>query len=186
MTPIKIRQATQQDKDWMIELYHHNSKQQMNQNGRNLDAGFVQDNPHFDQLVQHWIELSAISVAEIEEQAAGFLVIQREIESEGPEILAYIQEHANILILQETPLSDLRYAAYGPILVDDQFRGKGVAKTLHDQALKELKAEGFDAIVAFIDADNPISLKIHDALGMQVLDKVVLASGQFFILGQMA
>jgi hypothetical protein len=72
MTPIKIRQVTQQDKDWMIELYHHNLKQQMNQTGRNLDAGFVQDNPHFDQLVQHWIELSAISVAEIEEQAAGF------------------------------------------------------------------------------------------------------------------
>ena len=186
MTSIKIRQATQQDKDWMIELYHHNSKQQMNQNGRNLDAGFVQDNPHFNQLTQQWIELSAISVAEIEEQAAGFLVIQREIESEGPEILAYIQEHANILILQETPLADLRYAAYGPILVDDQFRGKGVAKALHDQALQELKAQGFDAIVAFIDADNPISLKIHDALGMQVLDKVVLASGQFFILGQMA
>jgi len=186
MTPIKIRQVTQQDKDWMIELYHHNLKQQMNQTGRNLDAGFVQDNPHFDQLVQHWIELSAISVAEIEEQAAGFLVIQREIESEGPEILAYIQEHANILILQETPLADLRYAAYGPILVDDRFRGKGIAKALHDQALKDLKTQGFDAIVAFIDADNPISLKIHDALGMQVLDKVVLASGQFFILGQMA
>ena len=31
MTPIKIRQVTQQDKDWMIELYHHNLKQQMNQ-----------------------------------------------------------------------------------------------------------------------------------------------------------
>ncbi|MCU4413532.1 GNAT family N-acetyltransferase [Acinetobacter sp. WU_MDCI_Axc73] len=186
MTPINIRKATQQDKDWITELYHYNSKQQLHQTGRNLDAGFVQDNPHFDQLVQHWIERSSISVAEIEDHTAGFLVIQREIESEGPEILAYIQKHANILILQEMPLVDLRYAAYGPILVDDEFRGKGVAKALHDQALKELKAEGWDAIVAFIDADNLISLKIHDALGMQVLDKVVLGSGQFFILGQMA
>lgn len=185
MRQIQIRQATQQDKDWIIKLYLHNSKQHMSQSGRNLDTGFVQDNPHFDQLAQHWIDLSAISVAEIEGQTAGFLVIQREIESEGPEILAYIQAHANILILQEIPLADLNYAAYGPILVDDQFRGLGLAKALHDQVLAELKTDGFDAIVAFIDVDNPVSLKIHDALGLQVLDKVALASGQFFILGQM-
>lgn len=185
MTQIKIRKAIKQDKDWMLKLYQNNSKQQLSQVGKDLDSGFVQDNPHFDQLLQHWIDVSAIDVAELDGQSSGFLVIQREIESKGPEILAYIQEHANILILQETPLADLRYAAYGPILVDDQFRGKGIAKALHDQALKDLKTQGFDALVAFIDTDNPVSLKIHDALGMHVLDKVVLASGQFFILGQM-
>ncbi|MBK0064034.1 MULTISPECIES: GNAT family N-acetyltransferase [unclassified Acinetobacter] len=185
MIQIKIRKATQQDKDWIVELYQHNSKQYLTDTDGKLEAGFVQDNPHFDQLVHHWIELSAIDVAELDGQAAGFLVIQREIESKSPEILSYIQEYAHILILQERPLADLRYAAYGPILVDDQFRGKGIAKILHDQSLAELKVAGFDAIVAFIDGDNPVSLKIHDALGMQILDKVVLASGQFFILGQM-
>lgn len=186
MEKISIKQADHHDKDWIVQLYQHNSKQYLHQLNQSQEQGFVQDNPHFDQLVEHWIDLSFIYKAEEEGVPAGFLVLQRRIDPHGPEILQYIQAHEHILILQERPLADLSYAAYGPILVDAKFRGKGIAKALHDRALHDLKTASFDAMIAFIDVDNPVSLKIHDALGMQVLDKVVLASGQFFILGQMA
>lgn len=185
MQNIVIRQCGHEDESWMNTLYKQNSKQALYQLGKSLDEGFVQDNAHFDQVMKQWIEIGAVYAAEIEGDPVGFLMIQRERAQHGPEIIQYISSHENILILQERALSDLHYAGYGPVLVSPHARGKGVAKALHDHALHILKAEKFDAMVAFVDAENPTSLKIHvDALDMQIIDKVVLASGQFFIIGQ--
>ena len=186
MQEIVIRQSSHEDESWINTLYKQNSKHALHQLGKSLDEGFVQDNDDFDRVMKQWIGAGAVYTAEINGDPAGFVVIQRERSQHGPEIIQYIGSHEKILILQERALSDLHYAGYGPILVGHHFRDKGVAKALHNYVLQALKVERFDSIVAFVDAENPTSLKIHvDALGMQIIDKVVLVSGQFFIIGQM-
>ncbi|WP_288397548.1 GNAT family N-acetyltransferase [uncultured Acinetobacter sp.] len=181
MQKIEITQATPQDLDWIVALYQANTKQQLQQPVQ----GFVQDNPHFEQLAQKWIESSSIYKAEIGQQPAGFLVLQLMLSMNGPEIIQYIHQHADILVLNERHLADMRYATYGPILVHHDYRGMGVAKHLYDQAIQDLKQQSFDALIAFIDLENSTSLKVHiDGLGMRIIDKVVLASGQFYIIGQ--
>ncbi|MET9533866.1 MULTISPECIES: GNAT family N-acetyltransferase [unclassified Streptomyces] len=70
---------------------------------------------------------------------------------------------------QGRPLSSWRWLMYGPVVVDAACRGRGVARGLFDLAV-EAAAGRADAVVAFIEAENRASWRVHvDGFGMRPL-----------------
>ncbi|WP_328317666.1 GNAT family N-acetyltransferase [Streptomyces sp. NBC_00388] len=74
---------------------------------------------------------------------------------------------------QGRPLSASRWLLYGPVVVDAAFRGRGVAKGLFTMAVEAAWGRA-DVVVAFIEADNRASWRVHvDGFGMRPLGEYV-------------
>ncbi len=60
-----------------------------------------------------------------------------------------------------------RYTAENSLYVAPQYRGQGIGKELLAELLQAAAALQLHAIVAGIDADNIVSLKLHEQFGFQ-------------------
>lgn len=79
------------------------------------------------------------------------------------------------LLWRGRPLGEVPWLLYGPVVVDAGFRGHGVARGLFARAL-EAAAGRAEALVAFIEAGNAPSWKVHvEAFGMTPLGEYVVA-----------
>ncbi len=73
------------------------------------------------------------------------------------------------------PLGEVPWLLYGPVVVDAAFRGHGVARGLFAMAV-EASAGRAEALVAFIEAGNVASWRVHvDAFGMTPLGDYTVA-----------
>lgn len=75
---------------------------------------------------------------------------------------------------QGRPLAEARWLLYGPVVVDAAYRGRGVARALFTMAVSAA-SERAEAVVAFIEAGNVPSWKVHvDGFGMVPLGEFVV------------
>ncbi|MET9604717.1 GNAT family N-acetyltransferase [Streptomyces sp. NPDC006512] len=79
----------------------------------------------------------------------------------------------DVLLWEGRPLREVRWLLYGPVVVDAAHRGRGVARGLFTMAVAAA-AERAEAVVAFIEAGNVPSWKVHvDGFGMTPLGDYV-------------
>ncbi|MFF3019238.1 GNAT family N-acetyltransferase [Streptomyces sp. NPDC057939] len=79
----------------------------------------------------------------------------------------------DVLRWEGRPLREVRWLLYGPVVVDAGHRGRGVARGLFTMAVAAA-AERAEVVVAFIEADNVPSWKVHvDGFGMTPLGDYV-------------
>jgi hypothetical protein len=67
-------------------------------------------------------------------------------------------------------LSDWSVCITGPVCIDASLRGKGVLKKLYECFYTNVPAE-YELAVVFVSAENTRSIKAHEKLTMQTIDK---------------
>jgi L-amino acid N-acyltransferase YncA len=60
-----------------------------------------------------------------------------------------------------------KYTVEHSVYVDSRFRGRGLGRQLLERAILAAEAQGYHAMVGVIDADNAVSIALHDSLGFQ-------------------
>ena len=88
-----------------------------------------------------------------------------------PPILAAMQELAQTLEFNGTPIARQRYAFRGPVCIAGEVRGQGVYSRFN-AVTREAYRDRYDVGVLFVSADNPRSLHTTTAkLGARVLSE---------------
>src|SRR6185503_12963775 len=60
-----------------------------------------------------------------------------------------------------------RFTAENSVYVESTMRGKGLGKLLLPPLIEGARAKGLHAIIATIDADNAVSIRLHAAFGFE-------------------
>jgi hypothetical protein len=79
-------------------------------------------------------------------------------------------EHASTLIHNGRPLGQQRFYLMGQICIAEPYRGQGLVTTLY-HGHRQFYMEKFDLLLTEISIANPRSLKAHQKVGFQVIDK---------------
>lgn len=174
-----VRPATAADIPWIVDISTTYAKA----NVTDPKNGFIQS-PLPRQLVERWIP--DIVVAIIDGKGAGFAHCAPPPPPNGPRppepVSCYIIDNAATLQVEGTSLASLNYEFYGPALVAAEHRGKGVYGALFRHIVTSARQQHRQALVAFVDDDNPLSLTVHTHLGFKVIDEHTINGRHFHIL----
>lgn len=112
---------------------------------------------------------------------AGYaLMMAREARPLVP-VLEPMFERLEALSWRGTPLSRLRFYLMGQICVAAAFRGQGVFDALY-RGHREHYAERFDLIVTEVSLRNPRSLRAHERVGFEELQRFRDATDEWSII----
>ncbi|WP_300682964.1 GNAT family N-acetyltransferase [Nocardioides sp.] len=75
-----------------------------------------------------------------------------------------------------------RYFLYGPVVVDEAFRGRGILRGLLTRLL-EANVTTYAVAVAFIESTNTLSQTVHARLGWRRIGGFALGERSFDVLG---
>ncbi|MFE2377296.1 GNAT family N-acetyltransferase [Streptomyces sp. NPDC059398] len=189
---MQYRYATEADVPSMAALFAANHRDALSERQRS-EQGFVQGSFGADALLA-MVRSGSLFVADPAATAgaadsssgesesrssapgrvAGLLALSApESVSAPPPPVRALLDAQDSLRWQGQPLSESRWLLYGPVVVDTAFRGQGVAKGLFTMAVESAWGRA-DAVVAFIEADNRPSWRVHvDGFGMRPLGEYV-------------
>jgi GNAT superfamily N-acetyltransferase len=175
---MQLRYAAPSDAPAMARLFatsHHDALT----DSQRAQQGFVQGS--FDaETLAAMAEAGSLLVADDHGRAAGFLALSppTHMPTPPPPVIALL-ESQDSLLWQGRPLSSVRWLLYGPVLVNPDYRGQGVARTLFDMAMRETSGRA-ELMVAFIESSNHVSWKVHvEGFGMTPLGQFV-ANGRTY------
>ncbi|WP_371538081.1 GNAT family N-acetyltransferase [Streptomyces sp. NBC_01023] len=177
---MQYRYATEADVPAMAKLFAANRRDALTEQQRS-EQGFVQGN-FDDAALRAMVRGGSLLVADdagVAEEpgdaedpgdagcVVGLLALSspEQVPSPPPPVRALLDAQDS-LRWQGQPLSASRWLLYGPVVVDAAFRGRGVARGLFDLAVEVARGRA-DAVVAFIEAENQPSRRVHvDGFGM--------------------
>ncbi|WP_405751491.1 GNAT family N-acetyltransferase [Streptomyces sp. NBC_01411] len=183
---MQYRYATEADVPAMAELFAANRRDALTEQQRS-EQGFVQGNFDAAALRAMVRDGSLLVADDAGEQGdadgqdstggpdargragrvVGLLALSsaERLSSPPPPVRALLDAQDS-LRWQGQPLSASRWLMYGPVVVDAAFRGRGVARGLFELAVEAAGGRA-DAVVAFIEAENQASWRVHvDGFGM--------------------
>lgn len=166
---MEFRYAVEGDAAGMAALFAANHAAALSEEQR-AEHGFVQGDLHEDTL-RAMAGVGAVLVADDAGRVVGLLMLTdpQGVPSPPPPV-AGILERQETLLWDGRPLSAVRWLLYGPVVVDAGHRGQGVARALFDKALEAARDRHAEAVVAFIEAGNRPSWRVHvDGFGMRPL-----------------
>ncbi len=100
-----------------------------------------------------------------------------------PPPVAGLLERQESLLWDGRPLSSVRWLLYGPVVVDADNRGQGVARALYGEALDVARERHAEAVVAFVEAGNRPSWHVHvDGFGMRLLGDFTMDGRTYHVL----
>jgi L-amino acid N-acyltransferase YncA len=112
----------------------------------------------------------------------GFIINSRLAPASYPPLVQEICAVLPALFYRQRALADYQWFFYGPVLVQQAYRGHGLLQRLFRASQAEL-AGRFDLGIAFIAAENAASLHVHtQKLGLEVVGKVVFQGTAYAIL----
>lgn len=136
--PIQIRPATEADVPGILDIY----------NDAILHTTAIYNYvPHTLAMRLDWFN---------EKQEQGFPVLVAEV---GGKVAGYS------CLGHFRAFAAYKYTAESSVYVHTDHRGKGIARALMQPLIDAAKAMDLHAIVAGIDADNKISIKLHEQFG---------------------
>ncbi len=168
---MRYRYATESDATAMSDLFAANHHQALTERQRE-EQGFVQgglDAPALRALAAR----GNLLLADDEGRVAGFLGLSaaEDVAAKSPPVQALLAAQDS-LRWEDAALSEARWLLYGPVVVDADYRGQGVARGLFDLALSTASGRA-DAVVAFIETANRQSWRVHvEGFGMRPLGEV--------------
>ncbi|MCP2169871.1 GNAT family N-acetyltransferase [Goodfellowiella coeruleoviolacea] len=176
---VVIRPSRPADRQRLLDLLAANSRDALSE-AEQESYGFVQPGLGEDTLAAMESD-TGIVVAEVAGQVVGFVGTARHAAATtGP--LAALLAELDYLRFNGRPVTEQRYAFYGPIVVDRAFRGKGLARLLFGGA-RQVLAGHADVGLLFVEDSNRHSLAVHIAgLGMDCVGGFTHAGRRFSIL----
>lgn len=161
---MEIRQARRSDYPQILQLQSANIPEHLTTEQR--QQGFIVSKMDEKQLEAINNELGII-VACDDKKITGFVCLNRSDHRPRPGIVDAMLAELPHTQLDGQSLNDLRIFLYGPVCIDQLYRGKGLLRQLFHAARLQTKGQ-FDAGVAFVNDSNPHSLSAHvQGLGMQ-------------------
>ncbi|MFD9335879.1 GNAT family N-acetyltransferase [Streptomyces sp. NPDC060028] len=171
---MEYRYATEADAPAMAALFAANHHDALSARQR-AAQGFVQG--AFDEAaLTRMAGAGELLVADDGGRVAGLLGLSaaQDLSAPPPPVLGLLGAQ-DTLRWQGRALSETRWLLYGPVVVDAAYRGHGVARGLFTMAVAEAAGRA-DAVVAFIEAGNLPSWRVHvDGFGMTPLGEYAAA-----------
>lgn len=163
-TVITVRPMTDSDVDAVAAIYTANARDNLSPEQRRRN-GFVQGRMTPEALLERVRENDAY-VAEIGGEIAGVALTHplSRFESADPGAPMTPPAHAVAAARRiglEAPL------LYGPAVVKDTFRGRGVARALTEKVFEAARGSGYRSMLAFMEEENVPSITAHERLGWQ-------------------
>jgi GNAT superfamily N-acetyltransferase len=119
--------------------------------------------PYSTDLLQRIIQLERPIKAEVDGRLVGYLIPHPVCFRSIPEFRCMI-ELEDALIYEGRPVADYHYIRVGQVLVDKDFRGRGVYKALYAEMKRRFKAE-YEVVFTRVSKYNPMSHLVHQRLG---------------------
>lgn len=166
MGSIIVRQAQSKDYKAIIELQNANTPDQLSEEEKK--QGFVVSSMNEETLDGINKNLGVLVAIE-DDKLAGFVCLATTNPlPEHPVVKAMYESFPN-QIFNSKSLIEYRVFIYGPVLINSNWRGKGILKKLFSAVIDFTKKD-YDLGTAFINDKNPHSLAVHvQGLGMTAL-----------------
>lgn len=169
-----VRSVEPADYPWVVDLIDRHRGEGMSAQER-ARRGFVQGHWDVAQL-QRLSSGPGFLLAEVDGTRAGALLTSAPgAARRGP------AGRTNELAQQA--LGAASFFLYGPVVVDDMFRGQGVLRALADELFARMTGR-YDVAVAFIEAVNQASMAVHDRLGFRVFDSFAIGDREYHALSR--
>ncbi|MET3537725.1 GNAT family N-acetyltransferase [Chryseobacterium limigenitum] len=167
MSSIIVRQAEPKDYSAIIELQNANTPDQLTEEEKK--QGFVVSSMTEETLDDINKNLGVLVAIE-DGKLAGFVCLATTNPLPGHPVVKAMYESFPQQIFNDRKLPEYRVFIYGPVLVNSNWRGKGILKKLFS-AVKDFTKKNYDLGAAFINDKNPHSLSAHvEGLGMVPLN----------------
>jgi len=144
-------------------------------------AGFLTG--RFEVNAMRKMVTSATSLVAIyQQQLVGFVINSKLPHPEYPPLIQAMAQKFAAINYQNKALTNYHYFYYGPVLVSEPHRGKGLLTRMFGQTQKLLCGK-YSIGVAFIHTQNQNSLHIHTHnLGMEVVGQFSFDENNYHIL----
>ncbi|MDV7696523.1 GNAT family N-acetyltransferase [Chryseobacterium soli] len=157
MSPITIRKAEARDYPAIIELQNANTPDQLSEEEKK--QGFI-----VSSMTEHTLDAInknlGVLVALEEGNLAGFVCLTTTDPIPEHPVVKAMYNSFQQQTFNHKPLTEYRVFLYGPILINQKWRGQGIAKKLFF-AVKDFTEKHYDLGAAFINDKNPHSLAVH-------------------------
>jgi ribosomal-protein-alanine N-acetyltransferase len=64
------------------------------------------------------------------------------------------------------------------IATDNKFRGKGYGRKLLEESIKEMKLNGIDSILLYVNVKNTPAIKLYEKMGFQIIKEIENVCGK--------
>lgn len=174
---LQTRLATKQDVDTLATLERQHLNDELMSGGFHLE-GQAFTRTELTQLVErHWIV-----VAEINGRIIGYVIAGRWSFFQTWPIYRNMLQRLNRINDDGPQLTTQNSCQYGPIWIDNQYRGQGVFEALVTRIYREV-APSFAHMVTFIADENERSLAAHTRKAkMQVTDFFTFSDRDYYIM----
>ncbi|WP_188316487.1 GNAT family N-acetyltransferase [Solihabitans fulvus] len=174
-----VRQSRPEDRETILGLIESNSREALTEQDRDA-YGFVQGDFTASSLAALEADTGVV-VVEVSGKVVGFAGTSQNLAAgNGP--LAELLGQLDQLTLHGRPVSELRPAVYGPVVVDRAYRGKGLLRSLFEGVLGVLAGKA-DVGVLFVEDSNRHSMAVHvNGLGMECIGGFELDGRGYSIL----
>ncbi|MFD3778502.1 GNAT family N-acetyltransferase [Streptomyces sp. NPDC058612] len=166
---MRYRHATEADAPAMAALFAANHHDALTEEQRRAQ-GFVQG-AFGEEALRAMARAGELLVADDAGRVAGLLALSAAADlPDPPPPVRALLDARDVLRWQGRPLRQVHWLLYGPVVVDAAFRGRGVARGLFTMAVAVAAQARAEAVVAFIEAGNAPSWRVHvDGFGMTPL-----------------
>jgi hypothetical protein len=179
MSEIICRVAEAADAPAIAELANQNTYQQLSAEAR---AGGFLTGSFSVQALQAMLASVPGQVAYQQQELVGFVINSRLPTERYPPLVQQISKLLPKLLFRQRPVADYVWFFYGPVLVKDTYRGRGLLHQLFEANQRAL-AGRYEVGVAFIAAENAASLHVHtQKLGLEPVGELVFEGVTYVIL----
>ncbi|MGI4866585.1 MAG: GNAT family N-acetyltransferase [Janthinobacterium lividum] len=179
MSEFICRVAEVADAPAIVGLANQYTYQQLSATAR--EGGFLTGNFSVPAL-QAMLASVPGQVAYRQQELVGFVVNSWLAAKHYPPLVQQLLALLPELYYRQRPLADYRLFFYGPVLVQQAYRGRGLLRQLF-QANQRALAGHFDVGVAFIAAENAASLHVHtQKLGLEPVGSLDFAGATYVVL----
>ena len=177
--PILYSKASYADFEGILRLQHQNLLTTFT--GEDLSQGFLSIEITREQLHKINSELG-IFVALHDKTVIGYLMAETVEFAVGSPLIAHMLKRLKDIVLDGLALSSSCLFVYGPVCIDQQYRGQGILEGLFCIMKETLKID-YDVGIAFVSQLNPRSFHAHTVkIGMTVIDEFEFNGGQYHTL----
>ena len=154
---MEIRRAIPDDYPGICELAAANYEQNLSPTDR--QQGFISAKYTLQQIANIASDLGII-VARDNDRVVGFACASRLNSDDQPSIVKNMIAEFDRIGFQGRPLADYKIFLYGPACLGPAYRGRGLLRELYQGIKREVTGK-YDLGLAFVDEDNPRSLRAH-------------------------
>lgn len=183
MSEIEIRAAVPDDATWLEAIFHANARDNVAEAERG-SRGFVQSAIP-EQGLRRWIERPGpgVTVALVDGVGAGAIMAAAADAMPGAAGQPTHPAGRTLQVAHEA-FGDDPFFLYGPVVVDERFRGLGLLRKMAD-ALFARAAGQYRHAASFYESENEVSGRVHlDHLGWTKLADVELNGRGYTVMGR--